>query len=110
FAGDTGEFDRKLGETTNVVGGADTDALTDGNIGVTAEDGTLNIQLAENVDLGENGSVVMGDTTINNDGLTIVGGPTINNNGIDMGGLDDNGEPTNKITNLAPGTDGTDAV
>lgn len=43
-----------------------------------------------------------GDTTINNDGLTIKNGPSVTKNGIDAGGK--------KITNVAPGTDGTDAV
>ncbi|MGS2744726.1 YadA-like family protein [Halomonas sp. LS-001] len=112
FVGDDGEVvERKLNETLGLTGGADENALTDNNIGITKNgDGGLKVQLAEDIDLGDDGSVVMGNTTVKNDGLTIVGGPTINNNGIDMGGLDTNGEPTNKITNLAPGTDGTDAV
>ncbi|WP_434986759.1 YadA-like family protein [Vreelandella zhaodongensis] len=103
FMGDSGtEFDRKLGETTNVVGGAE-GGLTEGNIGVVADgEDTLTIQLAENIDLGEDGSVKMGDTTVNNDGLTIVGGPSVTNTGIDAGGQ--------TITNVAPGIDGTDAV
>ena len=47
-------------------------------------------------------TVKAGDTTINNDGFTIKNGPSITKNGIDVGGK--------KITNVAPGTDGTDAV
>ena len=52
-------------------------------------------------------NVTVGDTTINNDGITIKnGGPdgdiVINKNKVDMGG--------NRITNVAPGEDGTDAV
>ncbi|AIA73719.1 hypothetical protein FF32_02345 [Halomonas campaniensis] len=103
FMGDSGtQFDRKLGETANVKGG-NTGTLTDGNIGVVADGtDTLNIKLAENVDLGLNGSVVMGDTTVNNDGLTIAGGPSITNTGIDAGNT--------TITNVAAGVDGTDAV
>ncbi|EGP18169.1 hypothetical protein, partial [Halomonas sp. TD01] len=103
FMGDSGtQFDRKLGETANVKGGS-IGTLTDGNIGVVADGtDTLNIKLAENVDLGLNGSVVMGDTTVNNDGLTIAGGPSITNTGIDAGNT--------TITNVAPGVDGTDAV
>ncbi|MGY4879710.1 hypothetical protein ACLUEY_17750, partial [Vreelandella aquamarina] len=103
FEGDSGTpFNRQLGDTTNVKGGA-TGTLTTGNIGVVADGtDTLNIQLAENVDLGPDGSVVMGDTTVNNDGLTIVGGPSITNTGIDAGNT--------TITNVAPGVDGTDAV
>ncbi|MFC7370011.1 ESPR-type extended signal peptide-containing protein, partial [Vreelandella zhaodongensis] len=103
FMGDSGtEFERRLGETTNVKGGAE-GGLTEGNIGVVADGtDTLNIQLAENIDLGEDGSVVMGDTTVNNDGLTIVGGPSITNTGIDAGGT--------QITNVAAGTEGDHAV
>ena len=47
-------------------------------------------------------TVKAGDTTINNDGLTIKNGPSVTKNGIDAGGK--------KITNVAPGTDDTDAV
>ncbi|WP_457945188.1 YadA-like family protein [Vreelandella alkaliphila] len=103
FAGDSGTpFERKLGETTNVIGG-NTGTLTDGNIGVVADGtDTLQVKLAENVDLGTNGSVVMGDTTVNNNGLTIAGGPSITNTGIDAGNT--------TITNVAPGVNGTDAV
>ena len=38
---------------------------------------------------------------MNNGGLTITGGPSVTKTGIDAG---------KKITNLAPATDGTDAV
>ncbi|WP_445534693.1 beta strand repeat-containing protein, partial [Vreelandella venusta] len=103
FAGDSGtSFERKLGEQTNVKGGS-TGTLTDGNIGVVADGtDTLQVKLAENIDLGTNGSVVMGDTTVNNSGLTIAGGPSITNTGIDAGNT--------TITNVAPGVNGTDAV
>ena len=47
-------------------------------------------------------SVTTGDTVMNSDGLTINGGPKIVKNGIDAGGK--------KITNVAAGTDNTDAV
>ena len=52
-------------------------------------------------------NVTAGDTSINNDGITIKnGGPkgdiVINKNNVDMGG--------NRITNVAPGEAGTDAV
>ncbi|RUR35019.1 hypothetical protein ELY33_00615 [Vreelandella andesensis] len=100
FAGDNAgnEFERKLGEQINVTGGA-TGTLTDNNIGVVANGtDTLAIKLAKDVNLGTDGS------------LTIAGGPSISNTGINMGGVDTNGKPTNKITNLAPGTADTDAV
>ncbi|WP_301584351.1 YadA-like family protein, partial [Halomonas alkaliantarctica] len=90
FQGDDREVvTRKLNETLGLTGGADVDALTGGNIGITKDsDGSLRVQLAQNLS-----------------GLTevaITDGPTINNGGIDMGDT--------KITNLAPGTDGKDAV
>ena len=102
FAGDTGNnVARKLGETVNLVGGV-TDAakLSDGNIGVVA-DGTdkLEIKLAKDIKVD---SVKAGDTTINNDGLTVTGGPSVTKSGIDAAG--------NKISNVAAGTDDTDAV
>ena len=102
FAGDTGNnVARKLGETVNLVSGV-TDAakLSDGNIGVVA-DGTdkLEIKLAKDIKVD---SVKAGDTTINNDGLTVTGGPSVTKSGIDAAG--------NKISNVAAGTDDTDAV
>ena len=102
FAGDTGNnVARKLGETVNLVGGV-TDAakLSDGNIGVVA-DGTdkLEIKLAKDIKVD---SVKAGDTTINNDGLTVTGGSSVTKSGIDAAG--------NKISNVAAGTDDTDAV
>ena len=104
FGGDSGtDVDRKLGEKLNVKGGA-TGNLTNNNIAVEADgNDTLNIKLAENVDLGTNGSVKIGDSTLNNDGLTITGGPSITKTGgINAGG--------NKISNVAAGTANDDAV
>ena len=104
FGGDSGtDVDRKLGEKLNVKGGA-TGTLTNNNIAVEADgNDTLNIKLAENVDLGTNGSVKIGDSTLNNDGLTITGGPSITKTGgINAGG--------NKISNVAAGTANDDAV
>ena len=49
-----------------------------------------------------NETIKLGDTTINNDGVTIKNGPSVTKKGIDAG--------KKKITNVAPGTDGTDAV
>ena len=78
------------------------------NISVT-EDGTNNeggknykVSLAENIDLGQNGSIKAGNTTINKDGLTVQGGPSVTTDGIDAG--------KNVITNVAAGTKDTDAV
>ncbi|GAA0799100.1 YadA-like family protein [Psychrobacter piscatorii] len=72
FVGDDGTvIDRDLGQTLSVTGNA-TGNLTDGNIGVVA-DGTegLSIQLAENIDLGVNGSVTTGNTVTNDTGVRI---------------------------------------
>ena len=101
FAGDTGDnVKRKLGDTINVVGGADATKLSDGNIGVVANgNDKLEIKLAKDIKVD---SVKAGDTTINTDGLTIAGGPSVTKAGINAAG--------NKITGVAAGTDDTDAV
>ena len=95
------KFTRKLGEQTNIVGGVtDTSKLTDGNIGVVSNGiDTLNIKLAKDVKVD---SVTAGNTVINNNGLTVGGNTYVTNNGINAN--------SQKITNVAAGTDGTDAV
>lgn len=47
-------------------------------------------------------TIKAGDTTINDNGLTINNGPSVTKDGINAGG--------SRITNVAPGKDGTDAV
>ena len=93
---------KKLDEQLDIVGGADAKKLTDKNIGVNNVGGQLKIQLAKNIDLTKNGSVMIGDTTINNTGLTIQNGPSITKTHIDAG--------SKTIINVAPGKNGTDAV
>ena len=95
------KFTRKLGEQTNIIGGVtDTSKLTDGNIGVVSNGtDTLNIKLAKDVKVD---SVTAGNTVINNNGLTVGGNTYVTNNGINAN--------SQKITNVAAGTDGTDAV
>ena len=108
FAGDDGQTNnkkvirKKLNEKLDIVGGADAKKLTDKNIGVNNVGGQLKIQLAKNVDLTKSGSVMIGDTTINNTGLTIQNGPSITKTHIDAG--------NKTIVNVAPGKNGTDAV
>ena len=51
--------------------------------------------LKEAVDLGTNGSLKAGDTTVNKDGVTIANGPSITKTGVDAG--------NKKITNVADG-------
>ena len=67
-----------------------------------AADGVVKYDLNKDVDLTKNGSLTIGDTKVNNDGVTITGGPSVTKTGIDAG--------NKKITNVAPATDGTDAV
>ena len=79
----------------NFTNGSNTTASVDA-------DGVVKYDLNKDVDLTKNGSLTIGDTKVNNDGVTITGGPSLTKTGIDAG--------NKKITNLAPATDGTDAV
>ncbi|MDO4642412.1 MAG: YadA-like family protein [Cardiobacteriaceae bacterium] len=102
FAGDSGtSSQRKLGSTVTVKGGVtDATKLSDNNIGVVSDgNGTLNVKLAKNITVD---SVKAGNTTINSNGLTINNGPSVTSAGINAAG--------NKVTNVAAGTDDTDAV
>ena len=86
---------RNLGQNLNIMGRA-TGPLTTGNIGVVAAGpDTLELRLAENVDLGPNGRVTIGKTVVNDDGIKITGGPSVTSSGIDAGGK--------KVTNIAEG-------
>ncbi|MCP1670274.1 YadA-like family protein [Kerstersia gyiorum] len=97
FSADQGsDVSRKLGETL-AINGADSNIVTK----TTAANG-IEIELAKNLDLGSAGSIKLGDTTVNNGGLSIVGGPSVTKTGINAGGA--------KITNVAAGSDDTDAV
>ena len=101
FAGDTGaDINKQLGEKLSIKGGADANKLSDDNIGVVSANGALNVKLSK--ELKNLTSVTTGNTVMNTVGLTITGGPKIVKDGIDAGGK--------KITNVAAGTDNTDAV
>lgn len=101
FKGDDATvLNKKLGEQLDVKGGADASKLSENNIGVVSGNGALNVKLAK--ELKDLTSVTTGDTVMNSDGLTINNGPKIVKTGIDAG--------SKKITNVAAGTDGTDAV
>ena len=103
FKGDnTTVVKKKLGEQLDIVGGADSTKLTDNNIGVNEDGGKLKVQLSKDLDLTKDGSVKIGDTTVNNDGLTITGGPSVTKNGIDAG--------NKTITGVKAGENDTDAV
>ena len=103
FKGDnTTVVKKKLGEQLDIVGGADSTKLTDNNIGVNNDNGKLKVQLAKDVDLTKDGSLKVGDTTVNNDGLTIAGGPSVKKDGINAG--------NKTITGVKAGENDTDAV
>ncbi|QLB19786.1 YadA-like family protein [Mannheimia granulomatis] len=98
FVGDDGKvITKKLNETLSITGGEkDATKLSDANnIGVVNNNGTLTVKLAKDIDLTKDGSVTIGDTTVNNDGLTIKGGPSVTKAGINAG--------DKKITNVQDG-------
>ena len=109
FKGDTSDSETAnttLGKTINVKGGK-TDSKLENNIGVKSSrdsngNAVLEVKLSKDIDLTKDGSVTVGDTTINNNGVTIKNGPSITSSGIDAG--------DKRITNVAPGVADTDAV
>ena len=108
FAGDDGQTDptkvikKHLNNVVDIVGGADKAKLTDNNIGVNNDNGKMKVQLSKDLDLTKDGSVKIGDTTVNNDGLTITGGPSVKKDGINAG--------NKTITGVKAGENDTDAV
>ena len=76
---------KKLNQTLDIVGGADTTKLTNNNIGVNNVDGKLKVQLAQNIDLTPAGSLTIGGTSITDNGLVINQGPSITKGGINAG-------------------------
>ena len=93
---------KKLNQTLDITGGADSTKLTDNNIGVNNVDGKLKVQLAQNINLTPSGSLTIGDTVVNDGGLSIHNGPSITKGGINAGDLN--------ITNVKAGVNDTDAV
>lgn len=69
------------------------------NINTKVDGSNITVSLKENITVD---SVKVGNTTVNNEGITIAGGPSMTVNGINAGGK--------KITNVADGTDASDAV
>ena len=93
IAADNGNDDNvQLGETVAY-------RSSDKNIVTTVSDNQIDFKLAKDITVD---SVTAGDSKLNSDGLTITGGPSVTKSGINAAG--------NKITNVAPGTDDTDAV
>ena len=124
FAGDDAQgtdkskvIAKKLNNTVDIIGGANSNNLTDNNIGVNNDNGKLKVQLAKTIDLTKDGSVTTGNTKVDNSGVTITA-PTpaagtiatttdvkLTNTGLDNGG--------NKIVNVKAGdvsATSTDAV
>ena len=98
---------KKLNETLDIIGGANKADLTTDNIGVNNDgNGKLLVQLSKNLN-GIN-TIKNGNTTItlNDTPSTTTPAVTITGGNLSMG----DGTTNNKIVNLAPGTDDTDAV
>ncbi|MDX7929324.1 trimeric autotransporter adhesin Ata [Acinetobacter baumannii] len=94
---------RKLGDTINIVGGANPETAEDKTSGEniitrTTEDG-VKIEMLKDVKFD---SVNVGGHVLNQQGLIIKGGPSITVNGINAGGK--------QITNVADGINTKDAV
>ena len=109
YGGDTGNvIKKKLNGQVNVVGGiTDENKLTtEDNLGVVSDgNNNLKVRLAKALKGLE--SVTTGDTVMNNNGVTINNGAAGNPVSLTKNGLDNGG---NKITNVAAGVNGTDAV
>jgi len=109
YGGDTGAvIKKKLNEQVNVIGGI-TDAnklTTEDNLGVVS-DGSNNLKVRLAKALKGLESVTTGNTVMDNSGVTINNGAAGNPVSLTKNGLDNGG---NKITNVAAGVNGTDAV
>ncbi|ONN51482.1 hypothetical protein AC056_02725, partial [Acinetobacter genomosp. 33YU] len=86
----------KLGETVNFADGINTTATYD------PATNTYKYNVNDNIGLTNAGSLTVGNTKVDNSGLTITGGPSVTKSGIDAA--------NQKITNVAAGTNATDAV
>ena len=98
---------KKLNETLDIIGGANKADLTTDNIGVNNDgNGKLLVQLSKNLK-GIN-TIKNGNTTItlNDAPSTTTPAVTITGGNLSLG----DGTTNNKIVNVAPGTDDTDAV
>ena len=86
----------KLGETVNFADGTNTTAVYD------PATNTYKYNVNDNIALTNAGSLTVGNTKVDNSGLIITGGPSVTTAGINAG--------NQKITNVAAGTNATDAV
>lgn len=93
FAADEGTAAKVIpSETLGILGDKN-------NISTKVDGSSITVSLKKNITVD---SVKVGNTTVNNEGVTIAGGPSMTVNGINAGGK--------KITNVADGTDASDAV
>ncbi|MBZ6534288.1 ESPR-type extended signal peptide-containing protein, partial [Acinetobacter seifertii] len=86
----------KLGETVNFANGTNTTAVYD------PATNTYKYNVNDNIALTNAGSLTVGNSKVDNSGLTITGGPSVTTAGINAA--------NQKITNVAAGTNSTDAV
>ena len=109
--GDSGKVVRGLGDTMNLTGGADVNRLADNNIGVVknAAGNGYNIKLAKDLKGLESVTTTdaAGNTTVMNGGGMTITPAQGNAVSLTKDGLNNGG---NRITNVGPGVDGTDAV
>ena len=109
--GDSGKVVRGLGDTMNLTGGADVNRLADNNIGVVknATGDGYNIKLAKDLNGLESVTTTdaAGNTTVMNGGGVTITPAQGNAVSLTKDGLNNGG---NRITNVGPGVDGTDAV
>lgn len=122
FKGDSDTIiNKKLGDTLTLLGGATT-STAQKNIAVTESSGQLLVQLANTIQLDDDGSITVGSTALNTGGVTVVGpnnvNTVVNSAGIKITpssgtavsltdkGLD-NGDK--QIVNVKSGLDGADA-
>lgn len=93
FADDEGTAAKvKPSETLGILGDKT-------NISTKVDGSNITVSLKKDITVD---SVKAGNTTVNNEGVTIAGGPSMTMNGIDAG--------EKKITNVAAGTESSDAV
>ncbi|MEN8276266.1 hypothetical protein ABFO99_18820, partial [Acinetobacter seifertii] len=97
FSANGGTADNvKLGETVNFANGTNTTAVYD------PATNTYKYNVNDNIALTNAGSLTVGNSKVDNSGLTITGGPSVTTAGINAA--------NQKITNVAAGTNSTDAV
>ena len=96
FKGDTAATSatKKLGDTVSITG--------DMNISTVATTDGVQVKLNPNLDLGAAGSVITGNSKLDNSGLTITGGPSVTSSGINAA--------NKNISNVADATTDDQAV